>query len=244
MSDKLVIKKLVNPWPDVKGYTFILPSVCVGNVGQLAMDLLISTLETVKIGILHHPALLPIVGYDPYNNKSTEISTAADLHLCKDKKVVLLQIRSPLIKVEKESFLKELSSWVSDCAFRSAIVLSSSHAQLRFDAQMIGSQFRYICNEFQHPDIDRLREVGGIEMEEREDDCGVKKRRLPGGGFALKFLTLSKIPTIVLTKFVDEGDNTNDALSVVSFLNNWAQYLESPKWKKPFSWKNLFGAPP
>ncbi|KAB7496007.1 Proteasome assembly chaperone 2 [Armadillidium nasatum] len=228
MSDKLVIKKLVNPWPDVKGYTFILPSVCVGNVGQLAMDLLISTLE-----FLHHPALLPIVGYDPYNNKSTEISTAADLHLCKDKKVVLLQIRSPLIKVEKESFLKELSSWVSDCAFRSAIVLSSSHAQLRFDAQMIGSQFRYICNEFQHPDIDRLREVGGIEMEEREDDCGVKKRRLPGGGFALKFLTLSKIPTVVLTKFVDEGDNTNDALSV-----------ESPKWKKPFSWKNLFGAPP
>lgn len=38
----------------LKGYTVIFPSVCVGNVAQLAADLIISTLELKKIATAWH----------------------------------------------------------------------------------------------------------------------------------------------------------------------------------------------
>ena len=50
------------------------PCVSVGNVGQLAVDLLISTLELEKVGRLHSECVLPVVGNDPFSEKSNNCS--------------------------------------------------------------------------------------------------------------------------------------------------------------------------
>lgn len=42
------------------------PALSIGNVGQLAVDLLISSLEAEKIGCLDDPNVLPCVGNDAY----------------------------------------------------------------------------------------------------------------------------------------------------------------------------------
>ena len=58
------------------------PSVSVGNVGQLAADLLISTLWMNKVGYLYDDSILPVVGNDPFAtgdpSKVCHMSTALE----------------------------------------------------------------------------------------------------------------------------------------------------------------------
>lgn len=57
------------------------PAVSVGNVGQLAIDLIISTLNMCKIGYFYTDCLVPIVGNNPYataEEDTTELSINAE----------------------------------------------------------------------------------------------------------------------------------------------------------------------
>lgn len=49
---------------------------------------------------MHHPAIYPLVGGDPYDPNNTEVTTSCDLHLIPQHSLVIMQIRAPLIKVE------------------------------------------------------------------------------------------------------------------------------------------------
>ena len=50
----------------------------VGNVGQLATDLLVTKLKPKKIGMIWHSAIIPLVGGDPYNFSETALTTSAE----------------------------------------------------------------------------------------------------------------------------------------------------------------------
>jgi hypothetical protein len=54
------------------------PSVSVGNVSQLAIDLLISTLQPKKWAVAWHPVFVPTVGGDPYSSLSNALSTSCE----------------------------------------------------------------------------------------------------------------------------------------------------------------------
>ena len=41
-------------------------AVSVGNVGQLAADLIVSTLEMTSVGYIYDESILPVVGNNPY----------------------------------------------------------------------------------------------------------------------------------------------------------------------------------
>jgi hypothetical protein len=45
---------------------FLQPAVSIGNAGQLAVDLLVSTLGVRRAGFLEEPHVLPCVGNDPF----------------------------------------------------------------------------------------------------------------------------------------------------------------------------------
>lgn len=49
-----------------RAYLLFQPAVSVGNVGQLAIDLIISTLNMSKIGYFYTDCLVPMVGNNPY----------------------------------------------------------------------------------------------------------------------------------------------------------------------------------
>ena len=56
------------------------PCISVGNVGQLAVDLLINSLRLGRVGYLHDPSLLPLVGNDAFDHtpQSGHLHTAAE----------------------------------------------------------------------------------------------------------------------------------------------------------------------
>ncbi|XP_042891164.1 proteasome assembly chaperone 2-like [Penaeus japonicus] len=204
----------------LNGFTLVIPSVSVGNVGQLTIDLLISSLPTKKIGIVHHPAIHAMVGGDPYNPKSKEVTTSADLHLVQEHSLVILQIRSPLIKHEKQKFLEELVAWCKNTGIKDVVMLASCNAYERWDSQISGTQLRYYINVPESCE-QMLRSVGAAELEERTDEFGKKHRFLSGAGFVQPFMDICELPVATLIKFVDEGDNRGDAYALATYLNAW-----------------------
>ena len=83
MEDKFIKLNPNAVWSD---YTFIFASVSVGNIGQLATDLLISTFpNTNKAGYLISSLIQPILGYDAYVQKSQELSLS-----CERKKIIFI----------------------------------------------------------------------------------------------------------------------------------------------------------
>lgn len=54
--------------PVFKGATLVVADVSRGNVGQLAADLLITTLQLRRIGYFDDPDVLPAVGEQPHRS--------------------------------------------------------------------------------------------------------------------------------------------------------------------------------
>lgn len=56
---------------------FCQPAVAVGNVGQLAVDLIVSTLHMSRVGFIHTDCLIPMAGNNPYTTCKED---AEELH--------------------------------------------------------------------------------------------------------------------------------------------------------------------
>ncbi|KAJ1190871.1 hypothetical protein NDU88_000190 [Pleurodeles waltl] len=249
------------PPPQLRGCTLTLPAVSVGNVGQLAVDLIISTLKMVKVGYFHTDCLVPMAGSDPYADlgANSKLSINAEVYLLPDKKLAVLQIRSPLIKNKAKSFRQALISWIKRSEFAQVILLSSSHAYQRDDQQLLGTPFRYLLTPaMQSCAGNAMHELHWKEMEKVVPYPGVneteKRIIIPGGGITKSLYSDScaeGIHMAVLLKFCSEGDNILDAFGLVNYLNEWLQLVDqssgdstatSTKWKIPNSWRLLFGS--
>lgn len=95
MEEKFVKLVESSNWSD---YTFIFACVSVGNIGQLAADLLISSLpNTQKTGYLISSLVQPLVGHDAFEKNSSELSLSCDCnnddYLLYSKLVYIFKVR-------------------------------------------------------------------------------------------------------------------------------------------------------
>jgi proteasome assembly chaperone 2 len=80
---------------NLAGRTLVMPCVGAGNVGQLAVDLLVATLALPRVGYAEEPHVLPCVGNAPYAHAAGgTLATPLELYAAADGPVVL-QMRSP-----------------------------------------------------------------------------------------------------------------------------------------------------
>ncbi|XP_029446816.1 proteasome assembly chaperone 2 [Rhinatrema bivittatum] len=251
-----------NSSPDFRGFTLILPAVSVGNVGQLAADLIISTLDMTKVGYIYTDCLVPVVGNNPYatsEENAPELSINAEVYSLATKKLAVIQIRSPIVKNKSRSFCQLLISWVKKNGFGRVVLLSSSHAYQRDDQQLAGTPFRYLLTPALQSTVgDLMQKLDWKLLESMVAFPGVSEAEkciiIPGGGITKRLYTDScteEIPLAVLLKFCSEGDNMPDAFALVNYLNEWLQLVQctnsdgtmaSTKWKVPSSWRLLFGS--
>lgn len=223
------------------GYTLLVPSVSVGNVAQLATDLLIETLKLEKIGLLWHPALIPIVGPPAYDHDHDQTTTTAELYLSEERKLVVLQIRAPLVGALQSDFLDKLTDFIRDKQLAEVIILSSSFAH---ENHQVGARpYKYLANE-------KFLSVHS-EAVEALQWSPLDGNVIHGGGYAAKLLaacTGKELAGFLLFMYVSEGDNTADAVQLVSLLDQLKKPLlpreeDGGKIKLaiPSSWKHLFG---
>ena len=88
----IVNRKMVVMFTILVPYFVLQPSVSIGNVGQLAIDVLLASTKAEFVTGLFHPAILPVIGSDPLNLKSERLMTG--LELFKTEKEAILQLRS------------------------------------------------------------------------------------------------------------------------------------------------------
>ncbi|XP_077561298.1 proteasome assembly chaperone 2 isoform X3 [Haemaphysalis longicornis] len=134
------------PLPPFKGhqwheYSLVLPVVSVGNAAQLAVDLLLSTLETELVGHIHSTALVPLVGGNPYRVGDRRLATACQVYVCHRSKLLVVQQRTPVsavcgdltppVAVQncRSEYRQFLTEWIQGERFRLVIMLSSCLSQ-------------------------------------------------------------------------------------------------------------------
>uniref|UniRef100_A0A3B3TKL8 Proteasome assembly chaperone 2 n=1 Tax=Poecilia latipinna TaxID=48699 RepID=A0A3B3TKL8_9TELE len=224
-----------------QGFTLVMPAVAVGNVGQLAVDLIVSTLNMRRVGYFHTDCLIPMAGNNPYASGKAD---AEELHTPAEGGT------TSQLQVLKSKFRQQLKSWIKASGFSRTVVLSSSHAYQRDDQQLQGTSLRYLMTpSLLAASADALKELGWREMERIPAFPGVDAEPrlcIPGGGITKGLYTdgcAEDLPLAVLLLFCSEGDNIPDAFALVNHLNDWL-HLEEPKskWKIPTSWSLLFGS--
>lgn len=239
--------------PCLKDYTVILPAVSVGNVGQLAVDVLLATLQPSLVSQVHHPSLIPCCGSDPIHPDSSVLTTAMQLYMEEAKKLAVFQIRSGLLPGQGAKFLADLLGWCQDRGVGKIVCLTSAHSHERSDSQLSGSPLRYLATpglSLAHPfpesftRLESKEQFPGLHREEEPEPVFI-----PGGGLAKRFLSGCEqrgVQGLILLKFCAEGDNTQDAIQVADYLHQYLPWLPSPqtKYSVPPSWRHLFGPPP
>ena len=86
------------------------PAVSIGNVGQLALDLLINTSAAACTARLQTACLLPCVGRGAYDHQPEQsIATPLELYVPEDDRVAYLQQRSPAAPGQQAAFAEQLA---------------------------------------------------------------------------------------------------------------------------------------
>ncbi|KAM3596033.1 uncharacterized protein V6R79_007233 [Siganus canaliculatus] len=249
-----------NSPPCFKDFTLVMPAVAVGNVGQLAVDLIVSTLNMSRVGYVHTDCLIPMAGNNPYatcKEDAEELHTPAEVYTAAELKLAVLQIRAPILQTKSKKFSQQLVSWIKSSGFTRTVVLSSSHAYQRDDQQLQGTPLRYLASpSMLKGSADALKELGWREMERMAPFPGLTDTNaeprlyIPGGGITKRLYTDScaeDLPLAVLLLFCSEGDNVPEAFTLANHLDDWLHLLDNPsenrnKWKIPPSWSLLFGS--
>ncbi|KAL5523948.1 hypothetical protein ACEPAG_8121 [Sanghuangporus baumii] len=238
----------------LKSKTLVVPVVSVGNVAQLAADLLIATLGLQQLGVFDPTYLIPVVGA---REDGPGIATPLELFGKEGVDILVIQQRSPVLKSRKEAFSASLREFIQANEIGAALYLTGVDVTNRSDAQMMSPIYTLIAPDSPSLNSSPLSSVSQLPIYKFEpsETTEIPARLsssaipfVPGGGLTRRLLVLSTqssnpIPTAAILQFVSEGDNRGDAEFFASVVARILK-LDVKQWKQPPSWKvGLFGTP-
>ncbi|XP_004300040.1 PREDICTED: proteasome assembly chaperone 2 [Fragaria vesca subsp. vesca] len=148
--------------------TLILPALSIGNVGQLAVDLLVASTKAERVGYLDTPFILPCVGNDAYGPvPQGELALPLEAYDSSSKSLSLIQQRSPVVKGKMIEFAKNLADYVAASGKKHVIVLSSLDfgRWQRIDMSS-GSQMHYLSSTNSDGTDDHCEQLGWKRLQE------------------------------------------------------------------------------
>ncbi|CAG8572750.1 3988_t:CDS:2 [Paraglomus occultum] len=210
-----------------KGSCLIVPAVSIGNVPQLAVDLLITTLNLKRVGFIEDDSIVSVSGAREDTTEGTGSS---------DQQLTVIQQRAPAHKGKSHQYARNLVTFFKECHFSRIILLASADAKQRRDVQLTGDSFRILTTDNLSPDVQsRISslDIKTLETPDVEEDY-VKPQahggypRIVGGGMSNYLLSLckeEKLALIVLILFAMEGgnvteDNVHDATLTANKLTS------------------------
>lgn len=244
------MNRLKNEW---KERILVMPVVSVGNVGQLAVDLLLSTLEVKDAGYLYDECVLPIVGADPFNPMSKKLVTSWQVYDCPAKNLVIVQQRAPVTPKSKKKYEEYVMRWIQQHKFKMTVLLSSSFSHFFTYDELQGVPMHYLCTRKVDPAIENnLKELSWKQFHLRKMEDFADSLNIPGGGVTKELFEncdKSELALVAMIIVCSEGNNYPEALNMTEELNKWLKLLEDRgtaenKWKIPSSWCLPFGNSP
>ena len=114
---------------DVCCVAAVQPGEAVGNVGQLAVDLLIVRHSLTRIGYLETPLVQPCAGLNAYDD-SGKVHLAMELYAEAGTGEVMLQQRAPVLRGCQAQFAAQLADWLQTSGFTQARLTSLDGAYI------------------------------------------------------------------------------------------------------------------
>ncbi|WVZ60686.1 hypothetical protein U9M48_010673 [Paspalum notatum var. saurae] len=106
--------------------TLIMPALSIGNVGQLAVDLLISSARARRVAYLDEPSVLPCAGNDAFGPDAVgDLALALEAYESGPHRLAFIQQRSPVITGMMVSFAKNIADFISSIGKNHIVILSS-----------------------------------------------------------------------------------------------------------------------
>jgi len=213
-------------------YRFVMPTISVGQVGQLSVDLLLNNFRdrVRKIGTIYSDAVLPVAGTD---RSGSGLCAALELHVCEDHRLVILQQRSPFVKGRIPAFRRKLLAWVKRVGFAETVVFGGVSSHIRKDAELEGSVFRFLTtsNEIREKCSDEFKWREYVITKEKEgfagetiDETTAKMLAVPGSGI-LKSLyedcTQGDVCFSAFLVFCNPGNTIHEAVQVVEHFRRF-----------------------
>lgn len=227
----------------VNGSILVIPSISIGNIPQLAIDLLIHTLNFKKVATLSDKYLYPFVSPVDYASQNQEtapsgISLPLEVYFSKENQITLLQQRSPLMPGFAQAHVEEvLVPYIERGKFKHIVFLSLSDAGLVENIAPGGISI------YTNEDLlsDRLHTLQILESEIQP------LANSPGKGSQYEealLNILSKSGNLsIFVSYVYEGDNFFDAHVLATKVVE-ALKVEQRPWKTPVSWFGVYGDKP
>ncbi|KAF8332034.1 PAC2 family-domain-containing protein [Cantharellus anzutake] len=232
--------------------TLVIPIVSAANLGQLAVDLLVSSVGMQRVGIFDSEYLFPVIG--GREDGLPGITTPLELFGKEGHPFYLLQQRSPVIKSCKSEFISALIDFAQKQKFSSVLILSGLDLSHRDDAHMITPVYHLLPshNRSLAPSSGPISTLSAL-IPAYTGRTDLKDLHLPSSGITkqlLRSLPPTGFPaTGVILQYVLEGDNREDAYLMANIvgrvlgLSEFGRHLQF-SWKEPSSWKQgLFGTP-
>ncbi|GAB6032227.1 Proteasome assembly chaperone 2 [Chamberlinius hualienensis] len=241
---------------DFTGGTIVVPVVCVGNVAQLAVDLLLNSTESEKIGYIYTSYLYSFVGTEALSGGKDRslgnLSTSCEIFRCTGSSTFIIQQRSPIINGCGKDFRFHLKDWIKRSGFKSVVILTGSFAHFRSDAELAESSLcRFLSSSTDDNFVCELGWKSFQLVELTEEEKCFKSAPIPGGGIAhtlFKEFLEDGIKTVICLIFCSEGNNIPEAVQLASYVNQWTKLNlkavktgETANWTKPVSWSFMFG---
>lgn len=213
-------------------YTLLVPICAVGNIGQLACDLIISTLlskqECQLIGRIYSPALMSVVGPNAFNLKGPPTSST-EVYESKKHKLVIIQQRTSYFKQLRNIYINELVDWIKASRFDNVLVLTSSFAQCNPDISQLGELATCPIRSITTSQFEINERWRNLNIKPIPDKRTIKVVQdgltfLPGSGITkplIKACEKAYIRAAFLVDFCSEGINIQDCYEVVNIVNRF-----------------------
>lgn len=231
--------------PDLAGSTLVIPAVSIGNVGQLAMDLIIETSKAPRIGRLIDPSLLPCAGSGSYSH-IPGVAYGMELFSLPNTRIFLVQQRSPAAPGLQQALADALADWAKQSNVAQVWLLGSLDGSFRRDDQLQGSQLRFWA-----PPNDALEatctaaELPKLEEEWFAQGKPLEQRLMPPWPL-MRSCQAQGLSCAAVLAFVLEGDNVPDAVKVANAAGKVVKEVGAlttgeGRWSQPPSWRYAFG---
>ncbi|CAH0474247.1 unnamed protein product [Peronospora belbahrii] len=136
------------------GHLVLLPAVSNANLGQLTLDLMLSTLlqngkdfdmEVTRIGHLLSNEVPPIAGGAAFaKQQSHTLCLNLEVYQSKEKKITIIQQRAPVLPGRARVFVRELVEWAMISKVAALGVVAGCDDMLRHDSNMMSHPIRTI----------------------------------------------------------------------------------------------------
>ncbi|KAJ1328366.1 hypothetical protein BSLG_010098 [Batrachochytrium salamandrivorans] len=204
------------------GTTLLMPGPNgLGFVGQLTLDLVISTLKMQRVGFLESPDAMAVVGMDSYGSWDTpKARVAIEVYQSsasepssesgKNSIVTVLMLRSRVHKGRGVAFCNSLTEWIQSIEFSKVLLVTALDGTRRTDRQIMSSPLRYctVGKDF-HDQFPTITKLDWLLMEPSEELYTENPTRIPPGGgltrFMLDAFERNKMSLTVMSWFALEG---------------------------------------